>query len=306
MAQIAKIMAATDLSSHSVQAIDRGFLVARRCNAFYTVVHALGMDALAPLRRFLAERGEDASQGYSNDARRRLAELVADSPVKADLDADLQIEQGAATDAIPECADAAGVDLLLLGAHGRGFLQRMLLGSTASRLLRKTRCPVLVVKEPSRTDYKRVLVAVDFSPASLRSLELAREIAPDAEIVLLHIVDTPFEGMMQYAGVGQDAIDQYRAEALARAEQKLKDFTRSAGLGTTGHTALVAQGDATRLIIEHEERYWCDLIVMGKHGNHLTEELLLGSVTKRVLAQSRSDVLVVIDKGYPEALRATP
>jgi len=35
---------------------------------------------------------------------------------------------------------------------------------------------------------------------------------------------------------------------------------------------------------------------MGKHGTNVTEELLLGSVTKQVLAESRSDVLVVVDK----------
>jgi CPA2 family monovalent cation:H+ antiporter-2 len=34
---------------------------------------------------------------------------------------------------------------------------------------------------------------------------------------------------------------------------------------------------------------------MGKHGTHVTEELLLGSVTQRVLAESQGDVLVVVD-----------
>ncbi len=39
----------------------------------------------------------------------------------------------------------------------------------------------------------------------------------------------------------------------------------------------------------------CDLIDLGKHGIHVTEELLLGSVAKRVLTESRGDVLVVMD-----------
>jgi len=36
----------------------------------------------------------------------------------------------------------------------------------------------------------------------------------------------------------------------------------------------------------------CDLVVLGKHGRSAAEDLLLGSVTKHVLAEGRSDVLV--------------
>ncbi|MHB1402423.1 MAG: universal stress protein [Thiobacillus sp.] len=45
-------------------------------------------------------------------------------------------------------------------------------------------------------------------------------------------------------------------------------------------------------IIEHEQTTDADLIVMGKHGQSVMEELLLGSVTKHVLAYSSSDVLI--------------
>lgn len=45
-------------------------------------------------------------------------------------------------------------------------------------------------------------------------------------------------------------------------------------------------------IIEHEQTTDADLIVMGKHGQSMMEELLLGSVTKHVLAYSSSDVLI--------------
>jgi len=62
---------------------------------------------------------------------------------------------------------------------------------------------------------------------------------------------------------------------------------------------LVINGDPTLEIIRHEQKLNIDLIVMGKRGLHLTEELLLGSVTKRVLAESAGDVLVVV----PDAIK---
>jgi CPA2 family monovalent cation:H+ antiporter-2 len=83
-------------------------------------------------------------------------------------------------------------------------------------------------------------------------------------------------------------------------------LAKSAGLAQGDYTGSVVYGDTTRQIIEHEEKYNCDLIVMGKHGIHVTEELLLGSVTKRLLAESQSDVLVVIDPRGPGIVEITP
>ena len=49
-----------------------------------------------------------------------------------------------------------------------------------------------------------------------------------------------------------------------------------------------------RHIIQKEQERDCDLIVMGKHGESMVEDLLLGSVTQRVLTESRGDVLVSV------------
>ncbi len=305
MAEIKNILAATDMSSNSSQAIDRGFLIAKARGARFTIVHAVGIDALAPLREWLGENTEAVSEKILDEATGRLAEFVSDSPVKDDIPVELHIERGLAGSAIPAFVETAEIDLVLLGAHGSGFLQRMLLGSTASRLLRKSKCPVLVVKQEAHKAYKRVLIAVDFSPGSEIAIRIAHEIAPNADIILLHIFEVPFEGKMQYAGVSEDVIHQFRIEARARATQLLHELAESTGLSAGNYSGLVIHGDATRNIIELEERYGCDLIVMGKHGTHVTEELLLGSVTQRVLAESRSDVLIVVDKRHPDIMRIT-
>lgn len=56
----------------------------------------------------------------------------------------------------------------------------------------------------------------------------------------------------------------------------------------------VLHGDAARHIVEQEQEWDCDLIVMGKHGENKFEDLLLGSVTKHVLSESQGDVLVSV------------
>ena len=45
-------------------------------------------------------------------------------------------------------------------------------------------------------------------------------------------------------------------------------------------------------LVELEREHGCDLVVLGKHGVSATQDLLLGSVTRHVLAEGRADVLV--------------
>ena len=51
--------------------------------------------------------------------------------------------------AISETAEKEGCDLIVMGTHGRTGLTRLLMGSVAEAVVRKAKCPVLTVKQPS-------------------------------------------------------------------------------------------------------------------------------------------------------------
>lgn len=292
---IRRVFTATDLSEASLHAVERAMGVAALTRATCTVVHALGLDALGPLRQVIGELAESATEKVIARQRAILEPLVAESARHHGVTADLRVVPGLATDEVPAQARLAGADLVVIGARGKGVLRHIFVGSTASHLLRKSECPVLVVRAGGRAPYRRVLIPVDFSPASASSVRYARALAPDAEIVLLHVLDVPFEGMLHYAGVSGDVVDHYRREARAAAVTGMRDIARAASLLEGGWTLLAERGDATAAILQTQAERGCDLVVMGKHGTHVTEELLIGSVTKRVLAESPSDVLVVVD-----------
>jgi len=301
MSLIRRILAATDLSELSLPAVDRGFQLALATGADYTIVHALGLDALGPLSGLLGARATEVSARAIEHQRQALAAVAADDARNHGIVANLRVEPDQAAEAIPAIAAASDTDLVVVGARGASALRRLLIGSTASRLLRKSRCPVLVVKAPCRGVYRRVLAPVDFSPSSELSLRVAREIAPGAQFVLLNVFDVPFEGMLHYAGVSEDEIHRMRAEARERALRDLHALAARAGLTLDDYVPVVKHGDAVRHILDQRAQSRSDLIVMGKHGIHVTEELLLGSVTKRVLSETRSDMLVVVDKHGPGA-----
>lgn len=299
MKPLAHLLAATDLSATSLHAVDRGFLIAKETGARLTVIHALGLTALAPLRELLAQKVSTLTEQVTHEARDVLQRVMADPARNQGVSAELELAQGLAISVIPDHAARTQADLILLGAHGKGFLQRVLLGSTASRVLRKSRCPVLVVKEPARYGYERMLVAVDFPSASLPALCAARSLAPRAGIVLLNVVYVPFEDKLRYADVDENTISHFRQQACECATAQLSELAKAAGLTAVQYTSRVVLGNAARQILTAEEVHDCDLIVVGKHGSHVAEELLLGSVTKHVLAESRADVLVVSNKPAP-------
>lgn len=54
--------------------------------------------------------------------------------------------EGLATEVILDAASSLKADLIVVGAHNRGSVERMILGSVSEQVVRKARCPVLVVR----------------------------------------------------------------------------------------------------------------------------------------------------------------
>lgn len=298
----ARLLVATDLSGPSLRAVERAVQLAAAHGARLAIVHALGASPLDGLREWLGVQVDEAARRLAQHRRDALETLVADAARQHDVRPELLVVDGHAARAVREAARSFDADLVVVGAHGHGFVQRVLLGSTASALIRTSRAPVLVVKQAGRAPYRRALLPVDFSPASQSAVRFTRSLAPGASLVLLHAFELPYEGMMQYAGVDADVIRRARIDARVGAVGRLHTLAGAAGLGPLDYDAEVLFGHPVRRIVSAERQYDCDLVVLGKHGTHVTEDMLLGSVTQHVLAESRSDVLVVADPRRPEWL----
>jgi nucleotide-binding universal stress UspA family protein len=291
MTSLQTLLVATDLSAPSRHAAQRAAMLAQQAGARLELAHVLERWALDELRRLFDDDGEAAQGRVREQAREALSLLAAEIGEPLGVSAGQHLLEGAVLESIGTQADLLDAALLIVGAHGSGFMRHWLLGATAERLLRITRRPILVVRQVPRETYRSVIVAVDFSPWSVRAIRLAQAVAPRARLILLHAYDVPFEGKMRLAGVDDDMIKRYAGKAHQEAFLRLRQSASEAGIPASWLPQVI-HGDAATVILQQEEEEGADLIVLGKHGSGMVEELLLGSVTKHVLAEARCDILV--------------
>jgi len=177
-------------------------------------------------------------------------------------------------------------DLLVVGTHARGDIERSLLGSSAERIIRHAHCPSIVIPpDCRRRAISMIVVATDFSDASLRAVRFACDFAPlvGATVRAVHVVaaehlryDEHFE-VPEYLPGMMEAARADMATALAQC-------------GTVQWS--VRSGVPHREIIEAAEAANADLIAIGLHGHNPIEAAVLGATANRVLRHAPCPVLV--------------
>lgn len=293
MTQAKTLLAATDFSTPARHALERAALLAQaHPGARLTLAHVISRSALDSLQHLLSQDAAGMEARLIEQAERTLTELAAHLAASHACMIDTVLKQGSALAALVELAEDQQTDLLVMGAHGAHFVRERLLGSTTERVLRTSRRPLLAVKQRPHAPYRRILAPVDFSDHAAAAINAAHAWLPEADIVLLHAFEVEMESALQLAGVTDSQIHQYRIQARDAAQQAMDAFIDQLQVPENRLSRQFVHGSATLRILEHEQTMDADLIVMGKHGQSVMEELLLGSVTQHVLAYSSSDVFI--------------
>jgi nucleotide-binding universal stress UspA family protein len=293
-ASIERILCPIDFSDISHHALAHAAAIARwyeaRLTLLYVFVNLPALD-LPPL---VLEEG-DRARLFGQ--MRAFADIV---PPEVQVDCQLQ-EERLVHDAILAQVAATQADLLVLGTHGRSGFQRLFLGSVTEKVIRKVKCPTLIVppRAPDITpgapvEFHRVLCPIDFSDGSLAALEYAINLSEEADgqLTLLHVTEMP-AALTQEPFVVEDELARIRAAAATDARRKLANLIpENARAYCTIDTAVV-EGRAYREILRRATEKKIDLIVMGVHGRGALDLLLFGSTTHHVIRASACPVLIV-------------
>jgi nucleotide-binding universal stress UspA family protein len=146
-----RIVCAVDFSDCSMRGLEYAMSLAQEADATLTLVHVIELPPAVPrepheipvtiplnLREYIAHAEQDA--------RARLDGAIPDA-VRANCTVDTVLATGKPYREILRVAEEHKADLLVVGIHGRGAIDRLLFGSTAQHLVRQSSCPVLTLRK---------------------------------------------------------------------------------------------------------------------------------------------------------------
>jgi nucleotide-binding universal stress UspA family protein len=302
---IKRILCPVDLSPASLHALDHAAAVARWYKASVTALHVYD-----PI--FMPVPGLPAPQDRVSETERARvhAEVAAWCRTAAteDVEVDVLVAVGQPATCILDRAVTLPADLIVMGTHGAGGFEHLVLGSVAEKVLRKANCAVLTVPpHASRTSTlpcRRVLCAVDFSAWSLRALELARSLAQEsgAALTIMSVIEWPWEEPPApvFADLPAEqaaALADYRRYVETGAMERLNSLVdASAGTGVPVEPR-ISHGKSHVEILRAATDIGADLIVMGVHGRKAIDLRVFGSTTNQVVRQASCPVLTLRSPG---------
>lgn len=143
---------------------------------------------------------------------------------------------------------------------------------------------------------KHLLVAFDFSESAERALRTARMLRAKlhAAVDVLHVYQDPFAELKHPPRESVwSTPEQLGANLLALADQVRSRVAEAFGPDAQAIRSHVRQGDLPDAIEDAAKEFGADLIVVGTTGKSGVERMLLGSVSHKLLRQSRIPVLLV-------------
>lgn len=138
--------------------------------------------------------------------------------------------------------------------------------------------------------FGEVLFATDFSEVSALALPYAAAFARSFNVTLciVHIVPSD-----EYAHLSESGRDAHLADMRRLAEERVSRLLRTAHMQGVRHQLLFDHGDILAALVRVVQRRNPGLIVLGMHGRHGVEKLLLGSLAEEILRLAVVPVLVI-------------
>jgi nucleotide-binding universal stress UspA family protein len=296
MRHINRILCPVDLSDISRHTTEHAALLGQWYHAKVTALHVCNPVVVPSTDFIVAGRPREPllTEHELNDIRAQVLRCFSSLPPG---DVDVVIEHGRVADRVLECALSLPADLIVMGTHGAGGFEHLVLGSVAEKVMRKATCPVMTVPPRAHTTsqlpFKRLLCPVDFSDASLSALERALSIAQEgeAQLTILHVLEwRPGDEPLTNRPIN---VPEFRGQLEHDVARQLQALVPDSVPHGRRPTTRIAHGKGYREILAVAAEEHADVIVMGVHGRNPLDMMLLGSTTNQVVRRATCPVLTV-------------
>lgn len=253
---LTKILVTTDFSEVSDRALDYAIAVARRYDARIYLAHIITPDPFQFAEPQLA-------QATYEKVRQAAEEGITDILISGKLRGvahEVLMEEGNVWQTLERMLAEHEIDLVVAGTHGRGKVQKILIGSVAEEIFRRAPTAVLTVgpavkgAAEKEIELEHILFATDFGPGAERAAAHAFSLAQEhnAQLTLLHVIESA-------AAYTDENVARQREINVARMKQLMPPGTEN----WCKPEFRVTFGSAVEEILIAARECNADLIVMG-------------------------------------------
>jgi nucleotide-binding universal stress UspA family protein len=176
-------------------------------------------------------------------------------------------------------------DLLIVGQRGATLLERLLLGSTAERLMRLSDVPVLMVRPGSESKFQNIMVGTDCTAGSISAVSFAASLAKaeDAKLNIVYVSDDTLDL------VGPDQ------QQRERAHQNFESFLAMSELNLDGVTfeKHLAYGIPRTEMLSLSKKLGVDLLILGTAGRSGLSGFILGNTAESIAPALECSLLTI-------------
>ncbi len=291
--RIKTILVPIDFSSASLEPIQWAKFIARKTNADIHFVHV--HDFAWPLATAITPPLVGSETEIEQRLLRDLQAVVSKCGVGG-AKANCYVLTGRPFHEICKLAAGINADLIAISTQGRTDWERVLIGSTAERIIRHAPCPVLVVrqsraKKKTEPKLKKILAPVDFSDCSAKGLNYAVGLAQlfAAEMVLLNTFQI-YHDLPRAVIYSETRLIRWAREI---AEAHMSDLVEATNFGGVKFETAIKKGPAAQTIDRFAYKIAADLIVTATHGWTGLPHVFIGSTAEQIVRYAKSAVLVV-------------
>ena len=145
-----KLLVAVDLSDSTQLVVKKAEEFAKALSAKVWIIHNAEPEPDVVTFKADPQAARVALSKKFHDEHRQI-QKIAKRMRKAGLRTTALLVHGATVETILKEASDLGVDMIVVGSHGRGAVYQLLVGSVSEGILKKSQCPVLVVPTHERT-----------------------------------------------------------------------------------------------------------------------------------------------------------
>jgi nucleotide-binding universal stress UspA family protein len=231
----------------------------------------------------------------ATEGARTMVDRAAEALRKHHLEAATAVVKGDPRIEIADYAKKWDADMIVVGSHGRSGVKRLLMGSVARTVLRHAHCSVEVVR-PRRNDFgaMSILLATDGSPCSIAAAKsiAERPWPEESEVRIVSVVEIsmPVTDPMY---IDPDLAQSLADERTKQAREAVQEAERIIARGHLKMSSIQPVGIPASIILQQVDNWRADLVVMGSHGRHGLERLLIGSVSESVAIHAPCSVEVI-------------